>query len=236
MSIVVLEVSQYRRAALVKTLGGCLLFDGLSANDLQSIAGMATLRRLAKGGTLFHEGDPVNGFYVMQSGAVKVHRVNALGREQILSIFHAGKSFAEAALTDASGYPASAMAIEPSAVLLIPKRNFLELLRTRPELALRMIGSMSRHLRDLVERLDDLTLKDAETRLANWLVKHCKQPLTAGRVTVPLGCTKRVLAAELGTTSETLSRTLAKFRDQKLISVERANIIILQPLALAHGV
>jgi CRP/FNR family transcriptional regulator len=64
--------------------------------------------------------------------------------------------------------------------------------------------------------LDDLTLKDVETRLLNWLVKH-SGPAPGGAI--HLGGTKRVLAAELGTSSETLSRTLGRLRDQKLISV-----------------
>ncbi len=83
-------------------------------------------------------------------------------------------------------------------VLLIPKRDFIELLRRRPELALRMLGSMSQHLRVLVGLLDDLTLKDMETRLANWLLKRCPRPLPDAPVIVQLDRTKRVLAAEMG--------------------------------------
>ena len=65
--------------------------------------------------------------------------------------------------------------------------------------------------------LDDLTLKDMETRLANWLLKQCPRPIGTQSVEIKLDRTKRVLAAEMGTTSETLSRTLAKFRNQKFL-------------------
>src|SRR4029079_11732657 len=103
-----------------------------------------------------------------------------------------------------------------------------------PELALRMLASMSQHLRVLVGLLDDLTLKDMETRLANWLLNDCPRRLPNEPVAVQLDRTKRVLAAEMGTTSETLSRTLAKFRDQKLLRVSGKTITITSPTKLAE--
>jgi len=117
-------------------------------------------------------------------------------------------------------------------VLLIQKDGFLDLLRRQPELALRMLASMSTHLRVLVSQLEDLALKDVETRLANWLVKRCPNPRSPEPVTIELSITKRVLAAELGTVSETLSRTLAKLREQKLLSVAGKTITILCPAKL----
>ena len=135
-------------------------------------------------------------------------------------------------LATEGGYPADARATESSTVLLVPKKDFVDLLRKRPELALRMLGSMSQHLRVIVGLLDDLTLKDMETRLANWILKRCPRPVSDRPVEIQLDRTKRVLAAEMGTTSETLSRTLAKFRDQKLLRTLGKRIIVTQPRKL----
>ena len=85
------------------------------------------VKSLEKDEYLFHEGDPARGFYVVQRGAVNVHRVNAAGKEQIIHIFRAGDSFAEVALASATGYPADARVIEPTQVLLIQKEGILEL-------------------------------------------------------------------------------------------------------------
>jgi CRP/FNR family transcriptional regulator len=85
-----------------------------------------------------------------------------------------------------------------------------------------MIGSLSSHLRVLIGLLDDLTLKDVETRLINWLVKHSNGSAGA----IALRGTKRVLAAELGTSSETLSRTLGRLRDRRYISVAAKAITV----------
>ena len=221
--------SDLKLTGLIGSLRCCQLFSGLSAEDLTAIAGFCVHRNLAKDDYLFRQGAASEGFYVMQRGAINVHRVSAAGKEQVIHVFRSGESFAEAGLASPTGYPADARAVEASTVLLIPKAPILALIGRRPDLALRMLGSMSAHLRVLVGMLDDLTLKDVETRLVNWLVKH-----SHGRAgSVPLPGTKRVLAAELGTSSETLSRTLAKLRDQQLIAVGAKAITVRDPDALA---
>lgn len=222
-------LSEFRKIAVANTLRGCQLFTGLPEADLELIASFVIPKQLAKNDYLFHEGSPSVGFYVVQRGAVMVHRVGSTGKEQVISVFRPGQSFSEAALASPGGYPADARAIEDTTVLLVPKQDFLGLLRGRPELALRMLGSMSQHLRVIVGLLDDLTLKDVETRLANWLLKRCPRPIASKPTVIELDRTKRVLAAEIGTVSETLSRTLAKFRDQELIAVAGKTITVLDP-------
>lgn len=226
------RAKSFKLTAYVHTLRACQLLGGLPPDALETIAGLVVPRRLAKGDCLFLEGDPAEGFYVVQSGAVNIHRVNTAGKEQVIAVFRAGQSFAEAAVASAGGYPANARALEPSTVLLVPKAPFLDLLRRSPELALRMLGAMSLHLRDLVARLDDLTLKDVESRLAHWLLKRCPLPLTETPAEIRLDRTKRVLAGELGTAGETLSRTLAKWRDQDLLRVNGRTITVLRPTEL----
>ena len=227
------SVAEFKKIAVVNTLRCCQLFTGLPPADLENIADVTVFKSLEKGDYLFHEGDPAGGFYVVQRGAVNVHRVSAAGKEQIIHVFRAGESFAEVALASATGYPADARALEPTQVLLVQKDGILALLKRQPELALRMLGSMSSHLRVLVAQLEDLTLKDVETRLANWLLKRCPNPQGSQPVKIELGMTKRTLAAELGTVSETFSRTLAKFRKQSLVKVSGKTITVLSPQRMA---
>ncbi len=228
------SMNEFKLAALVNTLRSCQLFSGLPPADLVAIAEISLLKSLAKGDYLFREGDLAHGFYVVQKGAINVHRVNALGKEQVIHIFRSSESLAEATLATSTGYPADARAIEPSQVFLVQKAGFIELLKRHPELALRMLASMSAHLRLLLAQLEDLTLKDVETRLANWLVKRCRDPRADGPEEIDLRTTKRLLAAELGTVSETLSRTLARFREQGLIKVKAKAITILSPKRLGE--
>lgn len=226
------SLTDLRQAALVNALRGCQLLAGLPPEDLRKVAALTQPRALARGDYLFREGEPSRGFCVVQKGAVNVHRVSAAGKEQVIHVFRAGESFAEATLATPLGYPADARAVEPSQVLLVDKRGFIELLKRQPELALRMLAGMSVHLRALVGLAEDLTLKDVETRLANWLLKRCPEPGSERPHAFELPGTKRVLAAELGTVSETLSRTLAKFREQGLLSVTGNRFTVNSPRAL----
>lgn len=217
---------------IANTLQKCQLFAGLSDADLKQVASIIMPKSLARGEYLFHEGDPIHGFYVVQRGAVNVHRVSAAGKEQVIHIFRAGESFAEAALVMDQGYPASARALEPTQVLLIPKNKFRELLRRKPELSLGMLCALSGRLHMVVSRLEDLTLKNVETRLANWLIRRCPDRYSEKAVRIELRMTKRTLAAELGTISETLSRSLAKFRAAKLLAVKGKTLTVLSPARL----
>ena len=223
------SLSDLKQAAILNTLRHCRLFAGLPPADLAAITNITLVKSLDKGEYLFREQEPAHGFYIVQKGAINIHRVNSVGKEQVIHIFRTGESFAEATLATMSGYPADARAVEPSQVLLVQKSGFLSLLKHQPELALRMLAGMSMHLRDLVGQLEDLTLKDVETRLANWLVKRCANPESPQPVNIELKTTKRVLAAELGTVSETFSRTLAKFREQGLLAVSGKTFTVLSP-------
>ena len=226
------SLKELRHTVIATSLRSCQLFAGLPTADLHQITDITFVKALEKDDYLFHQGETSSGFYIVQKGAINVHRVNSQGKEQVIHIFRAGESFAEATLAIDTGYPGDARCLEPSQVLLVQKLGFLELLRKHPELGLRMLASMSLHLRDLVGQLEDFASKDVETRLANWLIRRCPNPESREPCTIELTMAKRVLAAELGTVSETFSRTLAKFREQKLLTVNRKAITIRCPARL----
>jgi CRP/FNR family transcriptional regulator, dissimilatory nitrate respiration regulator len=225
-------LAEFKHVAIANALRSCHLFAGIPTPELNAIADITVVKSITKGSYLFHEGDPSSGFYIVQTGAINMHRVNAAGKEQVIHVFRAGESFAEGTLATDRGYPADARAVETSQALLVQKAGFLALLKRQPELALRMLGSMSTHLRILMDQLEDLTLKDVETRLANWFIKRCPNPASTKPANIELPMTKRVLAAELGTVSETFSRTLGKFRKQSLITVKGRNVTVLSPARL----
>jgi CRP/FNR family transcriptional regulator len=227
------EHQHLRTTAIIATLKQCGLFRDLPADILHEIAGFTVIKSLEKDEILFREGDKSLGFYVVQKGTINVHRVNALGKAQVIHLFRPGESFAEGTLATEIGYPADAQATEPSQLLLVRKADFAALVCQHPQLAMRMLASMSRHLRDLVGQIDDLQLKSVETRLANWLIKRCPDPESDETflLTLPIG--KRVLAQEIGTVGETLSRTLAKLRGDGLLGVDGKIVTIHSPAKLS---
>ncbi|MCC6355594.1 MAG: Crp/Fnr family transcriptional regulator [Verrucomicrobiae bacterium] len=219
------DLAPVRLTAVTATLSKNPIFAASSEDELAQLALAARPIRLEKNAYLFRENDPSTGFFVVQAGAISVHRIGPGGKEMVIHTFRPPDSFAEATLVSGGGYPADARAVEPSTVLLVPRQAFIELIRKRPEMALRMLGSMSVHLRSLVSRLDDLQLKDVETRLLFWIIARLRES-GASASTVQIPGTKRSLALELGVTSETLSRTFASLRQRRLIRVAGTRIDI----------
>jgi CRP/FNR family transcriptional regulator, dissimilatory nitrate respiration regulator len=193
------------------------MFSDLPSVDIEAIADGCTVRNLAKDETLFREGEKADGFYVAQTGRISIYRLTPDGREQIICIFQPPESFAEVVMSTVETYPANAMALEPSQVIVIHKKNFRELVCQKPELALHMLASMSLHLKHLVQTIHDMKGKQIEGRLAEWLLQH--SPEADGVTPFMLPVSKKTLAAQLGVTSETFSRTLARFRREGLIEV-----------------
>ncbi|MFD2255451.1 Crp/Fnr family transcriptional regulator [Luteolibacter algae] len=212
-----------KRAALASALKRVPIFQGLPAEDVERIAGYASRQSLEKGEILFEEGGEVKGFYIVTKGLIKAYRIGEGGREQLIHLVHPDESFAEPAVAGLPGYPAHTRALGKTEVILIPAAEFLAHLREQSDLALRMLASLSRHLHDLVSTIENYKLRDAETRLLHWLVRRCGGE---ERTVIKLGISKGVLASELGTRQETLSRIFAKLRAAGEIRVEGREIVI----------
>lgn len=225
------DLNALRTAAIVAALRKSRMFADLPAADVSTIAQGCSLRSLDKDEMLFREGQKAEGFYVVQTGRVSVFRLTPDGREQIICIFQPPESFAEVALATMETYPANAVALEASQVVLVHKAQFRDLVCKKPELALHMLVSMSLHLKHLVQTVHDLKGRQIEARLADWILQQTAAGGGAeGAFTLPVS--KKVLAGQLGVTSETLSRTLARFRNEQAIEVDGPRIRILNVAGL----
>lgn len=221
-----------RQAALQYSLSRAAIFAGLPEEDLRHLATYAAIRRLERGAYLFRQGDPVVGFFVVRLGLLNVHRIDAEGREQIIHLLRPGESFAERAITSEHGYPANARAEQDSEVILIPGAEFRQHQQERPDLAWRMLSSMSHHLRSLVATIEGLRFNDVETRLIYWLLQRCPSTQASDPVDIDLGTSKGHLADELTTRPETLSRNFRKLSNAGLIEVTTRAITVRDPAAL----
>jgi CRP-like cAMP-binding protein len=224
--------------SVLQTLSALPHFRLLDAGLLERVADGSRLVRLQSGEILFHEGEPCRGFFAIRSGAVKLFRMTPEGREQVVHNLGAGQTFAEAALLNLGRYPAAAVATEsPTELVEIAGEHFSRLFREDSRLAAAMVGSLSMRLLSLVERVEELSLANAGSRLARHLMRQPgKGP--SDRVRVDLSMAKKDLAAHLSMTPETLSRLLRRWQDQGLIESERASVTVLDPvrlLAMADG-
>jgi CRP/FNR family transcriptional regulator len=207
----------------------CPLFAGVTEADLDELLPLARAREYEKGELLFSDGDPAAGFYILASGKVKIYKLSPEGKERILHIIHPVATFAEAAIFGDGRYPAYAEPLEKSTLVFFPKREFLTLLNEQGRIAINMIAGLSRFLRQFATQVEELTFKDVPARLARYVLDLAE----AGTGTVTLPISKSQLASNLGTVSETLSRTLRKLSDDDLIQVRGRNIDILDRERLA---
>ena len=217
----------------LELLRRCPLFAGLKEEDLRKMRALGVLKQAGKKEVLFSEGEEARGFYVVFSGKVKLYKVSADGKEQILHVVSAPDAFAEAALF-LEGYPAFAEAMSDSQLLFIPKRDFIQAIEKNPRLSINMIVSLSYYLRRFASLIEELSLKEISSRLAKYLIDLSVRGSKEGRKSdlIELDVSKTQLASKLGTISETLSRTLGKLRSKKIIDVEKNRIRILDREAL----
>lgn len=199
------------------------LFAGTTDPDLDELVSICRGRLHERGEVLFSEGEEALGFYIVGSGKVKIYKLSPEGKERILHIVHPGGTFAEAAIFGIGRYPAYAEPLEKSFLVFFPKREFLTLLHDRSQIAINMIGGLSRFLRQFATQIEELTFKDVPARLARYLLELAGE--RSDEVDLPIS--KSQLASNLGTVSETLSRTLRKLSDEELIEVRGRTIAIL---------
>ena len=205
-----------------------LLFSGLDDENLTEVAAIAGRRLFTKGETLFAEGEPANGFYLLASGGMKLCKVSPDGREKVLHFVHPGETFAEAAFFGDGRYPAEARAIEKGEALFFPRESFMGLLERNPRFSLNLIVSLSLLLRRFARQIEELSFAEVPARLAAYLCELIdrKSMTFQGKTYLELEMKKGELASRLGTVSETLSRTLRKFREEGIIDVEGSRVIV----------
>jgi CRP/FNR family transcriptional regulator len=213
----------------LETLRRVPFFAVLPLEELKVLAGHCMARRLLKDEILAGEGDPCDGLFVVQAGAVKLFKMAENGREQILVIERAGSTVGELSVFDGGNFPASAVAVEDSTLLFLPKREFLELCQRNSEVAFAVIRSLAWRFRYLASLVEELSLKEVSHRLARFLRDRALNlgVRTKRGIEFPLEETNQEIGAEIGTVRDLVSRNLRRFVDRGIIRLERRKVIVL---------
>lgn len=206
------------------------LFSGVTEKDLDDLLAICRVRTSPRGEVLFSDGEEAAGFYIVGSGKVKIYKLSPEGKERILHIVHPGNTFAEAAIFGNGLYPACAEPLAVSELIFFPRDAFLGLLHHNSQIAINMIGGLSKFLRQFATQIEELTFKDVPARLASYLLDLSNSEET----TVELPVSKSQLASNLGTVSETLSRSFRKLSDEAMIVVKGKSIEILDRARLTE--
>ncbi len=203
------------------------LFRGLEPCDLDALAARAQERPMRAGDVLFRRGDPGASMCALLAGEVRIVLPGTDERDQVLRVLHGGDVFGEIALLDGGARTADAIAETNGRLLVVERRDLLQMLQEDPALALRIIGLLCERLRSTSLLLEAMLFHDAAARLASTVLM-----LADGRPGLRLDITQRVLGEMIGAARETVNKKLREWQAAGLLALEPGRITVLDRAGL----
>lgn len=205
-------------------LRGIPLFTELDEEEVARVARAAREKSYPKNSVILFEDDPGDALYVVRAGQVKVVLIGEDGREVILSMLKKGDFFGEMALIDDQPRSAHVIAVEDSSLLVLRRDDFRRCLEESPRIALGLLRALSRRLRRADDKIGGLVLLDVNGRVARLLLELADE---GDGVRIHRNVTHHTIAQMIGSSRETVSRTIRDFAERGLIEVSRKDIAVL---------
>lgn len=204
------------------------LFASLTPAEIHALAARTSRERFQQDEQLFAEGDPCSGLFLVATGKVRIFKLSASGRQQILAVEGPGGSFAELPVFDGGNYPASASATEYTEVLFISRKHFQDFCREHPDVGLKVIAVVGSRLRRLVGIIEELSFTTIRQRLIALILRLAQEKGTPSKAGIRIELTQshEDLASELGTVRELVSRNLSRLHAEGLLDVEGRKIVV----------
>jgi CRP/FNR family transcriptional regulator, cyclic AMP receptor protein len=212
----------------VQMLAKVQIFSGLTESELSFLAQRAARRSYSAGQSVFGEGEPCSGLYVVESGHVRIFKSSSNGREQVLGVDGPGSSIAELPVFDGGSYPASVAAIDEARLLFVSKQDFQALCLAHPQVALKVLRVVGARLRRLVGIIEELSFTTVRHRLASFLLRLAQKEgkrATAG-VEITLPASNQELASHIGTVRELVSRNLSRLQAEGMLQIDGRTVTI----------
>jgi CRP-like cAMP-binding protein len=184
--------------------------------------------------TIFREGDSPSNLYYISEGKVKLVKMNDDGKEYITGLFKEGECFGFIPLLEDISYTETAQAIEKTTVQLIPKKDFLSLLNSNRDVAARFIKLLSNNIVEKEEKLLQLAYDSVRKRVAEGLLLYHGNYFSTEGTSGPFPVSREDLAKTVGTSTESVIRTLHDFKEEQLIEVAGRHITIKNQTQLAN--
>ena len=213
----------------IESLRRSPLFAKVDDHALEACAASLSVRRYRRGETIFHQGDPGQSLFIIESGAVKIVLPSPEGDEgAIIATLARGDFFGELALLDGAPHSATAVAIEPTQTLVLAREQFEQLVDTEAGLRQALFAGIVAELRRLTAHVEELTFLDLPSRLAKRLVRLAREadPGASGEVRLAWPYTQTDLAAMIGGTRQTVNRLLTDLSSRGLVYFEKDVAVI----------
>lgn len=202
-------------------------FRGLSAEDQRRVASLATVRDYVRGDYLWKEGDPAEALTLIVRGRVKIVRETEAA-DLILEIFGEGEPVGAIAVYNYIPYPASAVCLEPVTLLVLPRRDYFELLDRNPDFARAIIRELTKLVMALTRKVEDFRGQRVETRIAQLFLTLAERmgKTTKQGLEIPIQLSRQEIADLVGTTVETAIRVLSRWGHEKIVITGEGRFLI----------
>ena len=205
------------------------VFQRLAPPDLRTVAEAAAIRRYGRGEVLFEQDAPSDAFYTIASGRVKIFKMLPTGKDVILEVFGKGDPLGAVAAYDGGPFPASAMALEDTVCVVIPRPAFFRLLEAHPSLVRGLMRGMTLRLVELTNRIAELSGTRIEPRFARLFLNLAGDMgrQERGGTFIPLTLSRQELADMTGTTIETAIRIMSRWNKEAIVHTDKDGFVIL---------
>ncbi|MFD0827833.1 Crp/Fnr family transcriptional regulator [Neobacillus sp. M.A.Huq-85] len=206
-----------------KVLSEFTLFRDLNDYELTKVTDIAIVREWKKHSHVFLQGDPLENVYFIKSGKVKIYKSDISGKEQLVNVMKKGEMFPHVGFFRKGDYPAYAEILEPSTLIAIPILKFESVLIENPELCIKVFRVLGEKIVDLQNRLEEQILNNTYEQIIKLLIRLAQKygkKLEDSTLLLKAEFTNKDLANMIGTTRETISRTLTKMKKEELIEVD----------------
>jgi CRP-like cAMP-binding protein len=215
-------------ASVGEFLRSSMLFRRLSPDDRDRVADVAGVATYPRGTLVFAEDDPSSHFYVVVSGRVKVFKSTPAGKDVILEIFGPGDPLGAVAVYECRPFPASAVALEETTCIQIPRDEFFRLLEHHPSLCRGLLLGLTHRLVELTSRIAELSGGRIEPRFARLFLRmadHIGEPRQDG-VFIPMALSRQDLADMTGTTIETAIRIMSRWSKHDTVRTVKGGFVM----------
>ena len=204
------------------------LFADLTDRESDTILDLMREKTVGRGTTVFHQNDQGGGLYLLLAGSVKISRTGRDGRDVTVAVLHEGNFFGEMSLIDDQPRSASAIARQTTRLLVLDREHFQRYVLTQARIMAKLLRELSKRLRAADQTIENLALGSVRDRLF-LLLGHLgrRAPLKNGTGHIERAPTHQELAEMVGSSRETVTRTLAAMEKEGLLSIEYKKITLL---------
>jgi CRP/FNR family transcriptional regulator, cyclic AMP receptor protein len=213
---------------IIKLLQNIPIFKGLSDSELEQVANLSITRHYKPGTHVFMQGEEMANVYFILEGKVKIYKTNINGKEQIVNMLKPSEMFPHQAFFRKGHYPAHAEVVEDTTLTIIPLQSFEQFLILNPEISVKVFRVLGDLIVELQKRLEEKIFHNTYEQVVLLLLRLGKKhgnPIKDGVLQFDTPFTNQELANMIGSTRESINRSLSKLKKKKLLDITEDHFI-----------